>query len=191
VILSVLEEVLEYRRRAPGVLLRKELVATKALLLVISLVTPLFAPVRVSLALAALMLALLALLGLRLSALYVALSALLLYASMALSAIIFNGDMGSAARFCLAAASTLSAFIIIASTTPPSLLRRWPALYILAVIFSGVLREILDISVVLRARGSSGLRYWLRVIVASVAAALTRADALRDSLSARGVELGE
>ena len=188
-ILSVLAEVIEYRGRAPRLLLSNKLLVGKALLLLASIITPLALPVPASLMFALSLLTLLFVLGLRLSSLYVGLSGLFLYASMYLSALIFNGSFESVARFCLTAMSTLSVFILIASTTPPSALRRWPFLYILVVVFSSVLREIIDISVVHKAKGSSGLRYWLRIVTAGIAASLTRAEALSDSLMARGVEL--
>lgn len=188
-ILSVVNEVLELKERAPKWLLRDELVYAKVALFVVSIFVPFLLPLWLALLYLSLLLAALAIVGLRLTALYVVATFLLLYLSMALSAAFLGGSLEGVGRFSATAASTLSAFLLFLSTTKPSSLRRWAPLYLLWVIFNDVLREVVDISIVFKAKGSSGLKYWLRVITASIAASLSRAEALRDSLRARGVEL--
>jgi energy-coupling factor transporter transmembrane protein EcfT len=54
-----------------------------------------------------------------------------------------------------------------------------------------VLREVIDIATVYKARGSEGLKYWLQVATASIITSLARAQVLADALKARGVEITE
>jgi hypothetical protein len=191
VLLSVALEVLDCRRRAPRILSTRFALYTKLALIIISIVLPLITSLTVSLLYTASIMILLLALGLKLTVLYIVLSLSTLYIVLLASAIAFGGSVESVTRFTIIAASTLPTFILVFATTRPSALRRIPALYLLLVIFSSVLREVVDVATVYRAKGSSGMRYWLQVVVALIAVALIRTQNLADSLRARGVEVTE
>ena len=188
-LLSVIREVLECRQRAPRVLVSEWALVAKLLLLAVSLALSTTQPPHVVLVYTTTLLALLLALGLRATTLYVVVSCAALYASMATGALVFHGDLVRVTRFTLIAASTLPVLVLIASTTTPYTVRRAPLLYLLLVVFNSVLREVLDVATVYKARGVEGLEYWLRVVVASMALSTRRSTALVDSLRARGVEV--
>jgi len=189
VLLSVLREVLEYKYRAPRILLSKWAFPGKLVLLVLSLVVSTTQPRSVVVIYVTALLVLLLVLGLWRSALYTALSVLALYTSMVLGALLLHGDVIRVARFVLVAASTLPVLVLTASTTTPSTFRKVPALYLLLVVFNSVVREIIDVATVYRARGVSGVKYWLRVVVASIVLSIARSSTLVDAFRARGVEV--
>ena len=190
-ILSVVQEVLGYRVRAPRTVFSKWFSIAKIVLFILSIVVPVVAPPAASLGLATSLVILLAALGLRRSAVYTVFTATVLYLILFSTAFLLHGDLERVTRLTLLASSTLSTMILIASTTKPSMLRRWPTLYLFSIVFASTLREVVDIATVYRAKGSGGLRYVLQVIVASMAMSIARTSTLVDSLKARGVEVTE
>ncbi|MEM0005883.1 MAG: hypothetical protein QW406_03345, partial [Ignisphaera sp.] len=96
---------------------------------------------------------------------------------------------GCIVRPLLTASATLSIGLLIFATLLPQHLTRFQILYLLSVIFNSVLREIRDAQIVLRARGETGFKYYLRIFTVSIEVALSRIDTLVDSLKARGIEL--
>jgi len=189
VLIPVLREVVEYRYRAPRALLSTRAFMVKLALLVISIVVSLTQPLDIVIMYVVALLAVLLVLKLWRTALYVVFSVVVLYISMLLCAVILHGDLIRVSRFVLVAASTLPVLVLLASTTNPSDFRKIPALYLLLVVFNSVLREILDVATVYRARGVEGLNYWLRVIIASITLSFSRSTMLVDSLRSRGIEV--
>ncbi|MEM0027038.1 MAG: hypothetical protein QXT53_04380 [Ignisphaera sp.] len=190
-ILSVVQEVLGYRVKAPRIAFSKWFSIAKIVLFILSIVVPVVAPTAASLGLVTSLVILLAVLGLRRSAVYTVFTAAILYLIMFSTAFLFHGDLERITRLTLLASSSLSTIILIASTTKPSMLRRWPTLYLFSIVFANTLKEVVDIATVYRARGSRGLRYVLQVVVASIAMAIARTSTLVDSLKARGIEVTE
>lgn len=190
-LLSVALEILDYRCRAARILSTRPALYIKLVLLIASITIPLLSSERIALLFIASILLLLLALGLKLTVAYIAISTLLLYTTLLASAIIFRGSIESVTMFTLTAASTLSTFIFVFATTRTSVVKRILTLYLLLIVFSSVLREVIDIATVYKAKGSSGLRYWLQVVIASIAIALTRVQNLADSLRARGIEVTE
>lgn len=188
-LLSVLREVLDYKYRAPRALLSTRSLIFKLALLVFSIVFSTTQAVIIVVVYAIALLLILLILGLWRSTIYIVISILALYASLMLGALLLHGDVVRVTRFILIAASTLPVLVLIASTTKPSTLRRILVLYLLFIVFNSVLREILDVVTVYKARGVGGLKYWLRVIVASITLSLSRSALLVDSLRSRGVEV--
>jgi len=189
VLLSVLREVLDYKYRAPRALLSTRSLIFKLAFLVFSVVISITQAVIIVVVYVIALLLILLVMGLWRSTLYIVISILALYASVTLGALLLHGDVVKVTRFTLIAASTLPVLVLIASTTKPSTLRKILVLYLLFIVFNSVLREILDVVTVYRARGVEGLKYWLRVIVASIILSLSRSTSLIDSLRSRGVEV--
>jgi len=191
VLLSVASEILEQRSRTHPKLSSREAVYLKLVLFAASIAIPLLLPPPAATAFATTMLILLVALGLRLTALYILFSSALLYTVMTLSALLLSGNPHTVTRFCLVAMSTLSTFTLLVATTRPSALKKITLLYLTSILFSNVLREVIDIATVYKARGSEGLKYWLQVATASIITSLARAQVLADALKARGVEITE
>ncbi|MEM3959653.1 MAG: hypothetical protein QW200_04950, partial [Ignisphaera sp.] len=187
----MVQEVLGYRVKAPRIVFSKWFSIAKIALFILSIAVPVVAPTAVSLGLVASLVILLAVLGLRRSAVYTVFTAAILYLIMFSTAFLLHGDLERITRLTLLASSSLSTIILIASTTKPSMLRRWPTLYLFSIVFANTLKEVVDIATVYRARGSGGLRYVLQVVVASMAMSIARTSTLVDSLKARGIEVTE
>lgn len=187
---SVVEEVLEGRRRAPAALSEPPALALKLLAVALSALLPFLNPLA-ALAYAACLLALLVAVGLPRCALYAVLSGALLLASMYPISVLLRGDPSSVVRFCLTATASLASLILAVATTRPSALRRWPHLYIMSVTFGEVLREVLEVITVYRAKGLGGFRLYAAATVTVTALSLERVTALADALRARGVEVVE
>ncbi|MDK6029215.1 hypothetical protein QPL79_07545 [Ignisphaera sp. 4213-co] len=188
-IVSVVQEVLEYRFRASKYLLSKQFLFAKAALFIASIAIPLTTKLIVSTAFAACLVILVAVLGLRKTALYIASSAMFLYLTMVAIAFLLGGSIESVTKATILAASSLSSILLIASTTNPSMLRKWTLPYLFLVIFMNTLREVIDISTAYRAKGAGELRYILHVVIASMTLAIAKTNALADSLKARGIEV--
>jgi len=189
VLLSVLREVLDYKYKAPQILLSPWSFSFKFVLLISSVVFSITQQIIIAIVYVIALLSILLVLGLWRSTIYIITSILILHASMTLGALLLHGDLARVTRFTLVAASTLPVLVLIASTTKPSTLKRMPILYLLSIVFNNVLREILDVVTVYRARGVEGLNYWLRVIIASITLSISRSASLIDSLRSRGIEV--
>jgi hypothetical protein len=190
VLLSAVLEVLDYRGRAPEFLSAAPAIYLKTAMVVASFTLPLASPAAAAAYGAAVVAAMVAL-GLRRVPAYIAASLPVVYLTLLASAAVLGGDIASAARFTTFVAATAPTLAFVFATTKPSTARRVPALYLLLVVLSSVLREVVDIATSYRARGSAGLGYWMRVVVAAVAVGLSRAQTLSDSLRSRGIEVVE
>ena len=186
-LLSAAEEVLSYRSRAPPLLSTKPFMLLKLLMVALSLTLPMYSPV-LGYGYGATVLVVLLLMGLRRVVLHIITSITSLYLALYASALLFHGNPSSVTWFTSFASASLPVSVFILSSTRPSALRRVQPLYVLLVVFSSVLREVVDIATVYRSKGSSGVRYWLQVAVASTSVAVVRSEALADALRARGVE---
>lgn len=189
-LLSVAVEVLDYRRRTPRVLSATPAMYLKAVMVVLSFVLPFISPTT-AIIYGVVVVALMVVIGLRRTSAYIAASIPIIYLTLLASAIVLQGDVTSVTRFTAFATATAPTFTFAFATTKPSTLRRIPVLYLLSVVFSSVIREVLDISMSYKAKGSSGLDYWMRIVVAAVAVSGIRAQTLSDALKARGFEVVE
>jgi hypothetical protein len=59
------------------------------------------------------------------------------------------------------------------------------------ITLNSVLKELRDIQIVLKAKGETGYRYYLRIFAISIEIALSRIDVLIDSLKVRGIDISE
>ncbi|MCS7111277.1 MAG: hypothetical protein RMI45_00990 [Ignisphaera sp.] len=184
----IIDEVLSFREKGTP-LHRGELLPLKLALLTASVVVPLTTELGVAIVYTAALWLVVLLIGLRRTALYIAFSAAFLFASLLIVALALQGNVGQVVRSLLVAASTLSVGVLIFATLSPKHVGRLTPIYLLLVILGSVLREMRDAQIVLRARGEAGLRYYLRLFTVSIEVALSRTDAIIDSLKARGIEL--
>jgi hypothetical protein len=190
VYLSVAVELLEYRGKAPKQLSSKPANYMKLLMFGSSIILPITSLFTAFVYGATVTVALL-LIGLRRAVLHILASVSILYFALFTSSIIFHGSVEGVLRFTAFAASTLPTLIFIFATTKPSTLKSIPQLYLTLVVFSSTIREVVDVATSYKAKGSTGLGYWIRVVVASVALTLGRAQVLADSLRMRGFEVVE
>jgi len=184
----IIDEVFSFREKKT-LLHRKELLPLKIALFVASIAIPLATDLMIAVAYVVILWLVLLLLGLKRATLYIVFSTATLYLSLLLVALILQGDTGCIVRPLLTASATLSIGLLTFATLLPQHLTRFQILYLLSVIFNSVLREIRDAQIVLRARGETGFKYYLRIFTVSIEVALSRIDTLVDSLKARGIEL--
>ena len=185
---SIVIEVLDYRGRAPKYLNTKPGLMLKAVMVVASFIIP-FVSTLVAVVYGVAVIVLMAVIGLRKASAYIAVSLLIVYLVLLASILVLGGDITSVIRFTAFAMTTAPVFVFTFATTRPLALRRIPAVYLLLVVLSSALKETVDIATSYRARGSRGLEYWLRVVVATVVMSMNRAQALADSLRSRGIDV--
>lgn len=189
-LLYVVDEVLSFREKR-GFLHRRELLPIKLLLLATSIAIPLAVELNIAAVYTVSLWLLLLLAGLRRTALYIALSTAILFTSFIPVTLALQGSLLRVVRSLLAAASTLSIGVFTLATLQPKQLGWFTPTYLLLVVLNSVLREVRDVHTVLRARGETGYRYYLRLFTASIEIALSRANTLIDSLKSRGIEVSD
>ena len=185
---EVVEEILIYREKSK--LGKRSLVLEIAALIATSLVAY-YAPISL-LALTLYCLAypiLLAVLGLRKTSLYAVLSFAIFASITTLTARFLRGDVVSALKFSLVALATFSIGALILATLKPEIFRGNAYAYVLLVVLNHVFTEVRDVALSYKSRGESGLKLYLRTVIASLTLALARASTLADSLRARGFEV--
>lgn len=186
----VIDEIIAFREKK-SLFSKAELIPFKSTLFILSILIPFSIDIKVAVIYTLIVWLLTVFLGLKRAALYIASSAAILYISMFLIALALNGNVYHVIRALLVATSTLSTGVIIFATTPPSHLRRFSMIYLLMITLNSVLKELRDIQIVLKARGETGFRYYLRIFTISIEIALSRIDVLIDSLKVRGIDISE
>ena len=186
----VIDEIIAFREKK-SLFSKAELIPFKSTLFILSILIPFSIDIKVAVIYTLIVWLLTVFLGLKRTALYIASSAAILYISMFLIALALNGNVYHVIRALLVATSTLSTGVIIFATTPPSHLRRFSMIYLLMITLNSVLKELRDIQIVLKARGETGFRYYLRIFTISIEIALSRIDVLIDSLKVRGIDISE
>lgn len=184
----IIDEILSFRERGTP-LHRRELLPVKLALFIASIVVPFTTKLEIAVSFVVGLWSAVLLLGLRRTALYIVASTTLLYITISLTALALHGDVERIIRSLMVATATLSTGLLIFATVQPSHLRRFQTLYLLLITLNNVLRELRDVQIVLRSRGETGFRYYLRIFTISIEVALTRIDVLIDSLKARGIEV--
>uniref|UniRef100_A0A7J3QGE2 Uncharacterized protein n=1 Tax=Ignisphaera aggregans TaxID=334771 RepID=A0A7J3QGE2_9CREN len=186
----VIDEILKFREKK-SLFSKAELIPFKSTLFILSILIPFSLDIEIAVIYTLIVWLLTIFLGLKRTALYIVSSAAILYISMLLITLALNGNIHHVIRALLVATSTLSTGVIIFATTPPSHLRRFSVAYLLMITLNSVLKELRDIQIVLKARGETGFRYYLRIFVISIEIALSRIDVLIDSLKVRGIDISE
>jgi len=186
----VIDEIIAFREKK-SLFSKAELIPFKSTLFILSILIPFSIDIKVAVIYTLIVWLLTVFLGLKRTALYIASSAAILYISMFLIALALNGNVYHVIRALLVATSTLSTGVIIFATTPPSHLRRFSMIYLLMITLNSVLKELRDIQIVLKARGETSFRYYLRIFTISIEIALSRIDVLIDSLKVRGIDISE
>jgi hypothetical protein len=186
----VIDEIITFREKK-SLFSKAELIPFKSILFILSILIPFSIDIKVAVIYTLIVWLFTILLGLKRTALYIAFSAAILYISMLLITLALNGNLYHVIRALLVATSTLSTGVIIFATTPPSHLRRFSVVYLLMITLNSVLKELRDIQIVLKAKGETGYRYYLRIFAISIEIALSRIDVLIDSLKVRGIDISE
>ncbi|MEM4528701.1 MAG: hypothetical protein QXS23_05885 [Desulfurococcaceae archaeon] len=189
-IIDVIEEILGYRLIAPNWVKTKRFMAIKIALIFISAILPyLIDPLYVTLWLL-FVISFTYLLGLRKTVIYATLSVLLLFSiSLLPIALILGGDVERVIRSSMTAYATMLLTIFLIASTPPSTFKEHSLVYLFLIIITSVFREVVDISVIMKSKGLSGLKYYASVITTSFVMTFERIEQLTDSLRVRGIEI--